>query len=478
MSGLASCPWTLLGTTFPRFSPSSKSSSSSFSSYSSSSVYSDNSKLLSLLSTYKSRGPSYNCCGVVDCRSQFAAAPNDLRFVLHDALDSSDVNTTHARSEWASLDDKGGGPGRYLVRVSPGFHIKNMGQSEKAPLFRSCIFDALSSCQAARERFGSQIKKLSVVERGTSISINREVDLGETALYIAAEDDSLISHSSVPLPVEAFIERLDDLSMDYCSHYSSSFRSSPEKFLECLDRYLYFDKVLTHRLGSASMLSLVYSEILKMLRLWGLVSFDVEIFFPHDSHSSPRGYLKQKSKESDQLHIMTTQSLLVEVTSACLLCSCLASDSEDTLALIEPNFTIILYAHIGLGYGYGHGWDTARVRHVILRDLKDAFWPFHRDRTKSLFLRAAEAANCYDRSNDVNESGFELASAKAARHRLERGVWTTVRFGDMRRALAGIAIEEEEAVEKLIIRLNLIMSEEGWTRPSAGKYLHNSSEPW
>ncbi|KAM7511838.1 hypothetical protein LguiB_010713 [Lonicera macranthoides] len=118
-----------------------------------------------------------------------------------------------------------------------------MGQSEKAPLFRSCIFDALSSCQAARERFGSQIKKLSVVERGTSISINREVDLGETALYIAAEDDSLISHSSVPLPVEAFIERLDDLSMDYCSHYSSSFRSSPEKFLECLDRYLYFDKV-------------------------------------------------------------------------------------------------------------------------------------------------------------------------------------------------------------------------------------------
>ncbi|KAM7511839.1 hypothetical protein LguiB_010714 [Lonicera macranthoides] len=176
---------------------------------------------------------------------------------------------------------------------------------------------------------------------------------------------------------------------------------------------------------------------------------------------------------------------------------------------------------------------NSKLYEQILRDLKDAFWPFHRDRTKSLFLRAAEAANCYDRSNDVNEraaeaancydrsndvneSGFELASAKAARHRLERGVWTTVRFGDMRRALAdskelrdygallyhcgfyeeslhylnlyhdtekfsfdsSSAIEEEEAVEKLIIRLNLIMSEEGWTRPSAGKYLHNSSEPW
>lgn len=67
--------------------------------------------------------------------------------------------------------------------------------------------------------------------------------MGKAALFIAAEDDSLISHSSVPLPVDAFIERLDDLSMDYCSHYSSAFRSSPEIFLETLERYLYINKV-------------------------------------------------------------------------------------------------------------------------------------------------------------------------------------------------------------------------------------------
>ena len=30
-----------------------------------------------------------------------------------------------------------------------------------------------------------------------------------------------------------------------------------------------------------------------------------------------------------------------------------------------------------------------------------------------------------------------MAAAKAAQHRLMRGVWTNVRFGDMRRALAG-----------------------------------------
>jgi hypothetical protein len=34
-------------------------------------------------------------------------------------------------------------------------------------------------------------------------------------------------------------------------------------------------------------------------------------------------------------------------------------------------------------------------------------------------------------------SAIEMAAAKAAHHRLMRGVWTNVRFGDMRRALAG-----------------------------------------
>lgn len=50
-----------------------------------------------------------------------------------------------------------------------------------------------------------------------------------------------------------------------------------------------------------------------MLRLWGVLNFDVEILFPHDSYSSPRGYHKQESKESDQLDVMVSHALLVEV---------------------------------------------------------------------------------------------------------------------------------------------------------------------
>ncbi|KAF4393386.1 hypothetical protein F8388_023190 [Cannabis sativa] len=387
------------------------------------------------------------CCTGSSSRS--IPITSHLKFSLHDALDSSGIQTSHARE--------------------------------------------------AREGFCSQIEKLSDIERETSISINRHVDLGKTALYIAAEDDSLVSHSSVPLPVDAFVDRLDDLSMGYCSHYNSASRSSPENFLDSLENYLYDKKgfrrsntkfqleprslylhtVLTHRSGSLTMLSLIYSEILKMLRLWGLLDFDVEIFFPHDFHSLPRGYHKLKSKESDHSHVLTSQALLVE----------------------------------------------------MLGNLKEAFWPFQDDQTGSLFLRAARAANCIDRPNINEDSGFRLASAKAAQHRLERGVWTSVRFGDMRRALAAcerlILLEtdvkelrdysillylcgfyeqsldylklyqeskvpstqkespdpvsslEEDAVNKLMVRLNLISMEEGWSKPSfARNFLGNNSEPW
>ncbi|XP_020203922.1 uncharacterized protein LOC109789398 [Cajanus cajan] len=385
----------------------------------------------------------------VGSNSNAQRAATHHNFVLHDALDASGIDTTHARE--------------------------------------------------AREQFCTQIGRFTDIEKETSICINRCVDLGRTVLNIAAEDDSLVSHSSVPLPVDDFITRLDDLSMDYCPHYSREYDSLPEKFLESLERFLYDHKgfrratsnlsepralylhsVLTHRSGSAAMLSLIYSEIMKMLRLWGLLYFDAEIFYPHDSFTLPKGYHKQKSKESDQAHIMTSGNLLVE----------------------------------------------------ILNDLKHAFWPFQHDNTKTLFLRAANAANCVDRSDFVGESGSQIASAKAAQHRLDRGVWTSVRFGDMRRSLSACerlillkndanelrdysillyhcglyeqSLEylkkyrelknsstqetsssnslislEEDAVDNLMMRLNLVLMEHGWTRPSyARNYLGNNSEPW
>ena len=42
-------------------------------------------------------------------------------------------------------------------------------------------------------------------------------------------------------------------------------------------------------------------------------------------------------------------------------------------------------------------------------------------------------------------SGYQLASTKAAQHGQERGAWTSVRFGDMRRALSGMYLEDDVA---------------------------------
>lgn len=39
----------------------------------------------------------------------------------------------------------------------------------------------------------------------------------------------------------------------------------------------------------------------------------------------------------------------------------------------------------------------------ILKDLKNAFWPFQLDHGRSPFLRAAEAAHCFTGANNANE---------------------------------------------------------------------------
>ncbi|KAI5006699.1 hypothetical protein ZWY2020_033942 [Hordeum vulgare] len=271
--------------------------------------------------------------------------------------------------------------------------------------------------RAAREGFATQIGRLTRLNAETSIAISRGADLARAALCIAAEDDSLVSHSSVPLPVDAFIARLDDLSTGFlAAGFLPPSGAPPEVFLDHLDRYLYVHKgfrrtnvasdaramylhsTLTCRSGSALMLSLIYSEMLKTLRLYGLLDFDEEISFPHDLNGLPRGYDKRKSKFCDEPNILTAKSLLVE----------------------------------------------------ILQTLKGMFWPFQSNRSSSLFLNAV-AANHHGPGNvggsqarsHGNISAIEMAAAKSAQHRLMRGVWTNVRFGDMRRALA--------ACERLIL---------------------------
>jgi hypothetical protein len=171
----------------------------------------------------------------------------------------------------------------------------------------------------------------------------------------------------------------------------------------------------------------------------------------------------------------------------------------------------------------------------ILKTLKATFWPFQFNQSSSLFLNAV-AANHHgpgtlgdnQTRSHGNISAIEMAAAKAAQHRLMRGVWTNVRFGDMRRALAAcerlillqhdphelrdyaallyhcgyyeeclhylssyqtamagqslsnrLEILEDEAVDTLRARVTLILAEDGWSsRRPAASYWTKNSEPW
>ncbi|XP_062196316.1 uncharacterized protein LOC133899347 [Phragmites australis] len=404
------------------------------------------------------------------------------------------------------------GGGRRRRRRSSSVRARAAAEEEggSAGLPRMVLHDSLDAAgvstvhaRAAREGFAAQLGRLTRVAAGTSIAFSQGADLARAALCVAAEDDSLVSHSSVPLPVDAFVARLDDLSAGFCG--GRNFPPSgapPEVFFDYLDRYLYVHKgfrrtngvsdvramylhsVLTCRSGSALMLSLIYSEVLKTVQIYGLLDFSAEIFFPHDPNSLPRGYNKHRSKLGDEPHIMTSKSLLVE----------------------------------------------------ILKTLKGTFWPFQSNQSSSLFLNAV-AANHHgpgtlgdnQARSHGNISVIEMAAAKAAQHRLMRGVWTNVRFGDMRRALAACErlillhhdpcelrdyaallyhcgyyedcleyltsyqtamagkspitpwdILEDEAVNTLRARVSLILAEDGWSshRRPAANYWTKNSEPW
>ncbi|WCJ39129.1 hypothetical protein M5689_020143 [Euphorbia peplus] len=388
---------------------------------------------------HRTTSPSSSSSFRLSCRALSPQSPH-LKFALHKALDSAGIDTSHAKD--------------------------------------------------SRKRFVAEIDKFTAIERETSITINKRVDLWKTALYIAAEDDSLVSYqSSDRLPVDYFVTELYNLSMNFCTEYSSSLtRSSPEEFLQSLERFLYVNKgfrrsngeenqidpaalylhsVLMEGCGSAAMLSLIYSETLKVLRMWSFLDFDCEILFPVDRFGLPSGYHKQKMKDSDQEHILTTQTLL----------------------------------------------------HKILRNMKERFWPFQHDYSKSSFLRAADAVNSIRRSTS-EESGIGRAAATATRNRLVCGASTNVHYGDMRLALSAcerlillesdpkelrdysillyhcgfydlslqylklykereqicslqrqttsndVSHPEEDAVEKLMTRLTFISMEEGWSKPS------------
>lgn len=69
-------------------------------------------------------------------------------------------------------------------------------------------------------------------------------------------------------------------------------------------------------------------------------------------------------------------------------------------------FIVYVFAYCNSYLNLASNFGALHVQ--MLRSLKDAFWPFQHDNTRSLFLRAAHAANFIDRSNVIRERSVEL----------------------------------------------------------------------
>lgn len=97
--------------------------------------------------------------------------------------------------------------------------------------------------QAARRNYAEEVANLRMAPDGSQCS----VDLARAALEIAAEDDALISHSPVPLPVDAYLNRLQAMAMEFAGHYLPPQCDNPHNVLEALDLYLFGYQVCSFR---------------------------------------------------------------------------------------------------------------------------------------------------------------------------------------------------------------------------------------
>eukprot|EP00850_Spirogloea_muscicola_P003488 SM000014S00276 [mRNA] locus=s14:405313:407619:+ [translate_table: standard] len=272
--------------------------------------------------------------------------------------------------------------------------------------------------------------------------------------------------------------------------------------------------VLTRRVGTSVMLALIYSELASRLLKAGAIDFAVDLELPLDVTGLPRARVAAIGVPGG-----------AEAAAV-------AAD-HDSLLGAGPSPTLV--------------FTPTLLLCEVLRGLKELYWPWRYSRTTSGgtgFLEAAEACTCGEAmglmgpatgpsTSSCTTSPAEIAAARSAGHRLQRGIWTSIGFGDMRRAVAaterlvimgtderegrdlGVLLfhcglyqpahaylkayadsqaaktptammrsnalhtREMESLERLLSRLQLLLAEQAWQAPAAPPLLKEPlPEPW
>ncbi|KAI3424327.1 hypothetical protein D9Q98_009880 [Chlorella vulgaris] len=278
------------------------------------------------------------------------------------------------------------------------------------------------------------------------------IDLAAAALHIAAEDDALVSHSTVQLPVASYQQRLKRMASDFArqelpqalqlyqqqqqqrQEATSGAASSSaagqgagggrqgeaEAVLEAIQRYLYdklgfrvaaygrsnlpegalvdhpgvwekaghayLNEVLVSRCGIPAALAIVLADLVRQLLLQGAINFAVRV----DCRDLGRRPLATVLPGMTRAQVVQADGTVLN--------TCTSEALQETLRFLKRCYWPFPWSSAGGGYGGFVGAAT-----VFLEGESDAAMQ---------------------------------AISRTAKHRLERGIWTSPGGGDIRRALA------------------------------------------
>lgn len=205
--------------------------------------------------------------------------------------------------------------------------------------------------------------------------------------------------------------------------------------------------MLVTRRGTPAALAILLSDLLRRLLLSGAIDFAAKINFTSDMSKAPTAELipgvtraQAVTQAPETPHQSENNTNSPNTTTSTTTSS---SSSSGTLGVLTLNTC------------------TSDALVECLRYLKRSYWPFQWDPMAGGFRGAAKAYL------DGADSAEAEAIARTARHRLERGIWTSPGGGDLRRAIA--------AAERLVILRGEEASEE--RRDLAVLYCHAGRLP-
>lgn len=260
------------------------------------------------------------------------------------------------------------------------------------------------------------------------LSVGPGIDLARAALAIAAEDDALVSHSSVKFPDLSYLQRLERIANDV------AFTVLP---------------TLSAR-NARGRVEAVYNH------LFGTLGFTTPAMAGGRSNIPIGSTVDHPGVYEDARHAYINEALVRKRGIPAILAVIAADiyrrlleigaiefavrlDVKDltTLPTVELLEGISRESAIVPGTGTPLNFCTTDTLAECLLFLRRAYWPYTWDAKLGGFQSAARAF-----LNGGEDAELE-AIARTARHRLDRGIWTSPGAGDLRRALA--------AAERLVL---------------------------